>query len=179
MATAVCALMLALPVTLLAACSGTELKPFSQYSEYAVKAADDGDSGDAKWAAYLKSHFQKRATDRDCIIAGKAQDDSQLQLVVDLDGSMDSDYEVAVAPHEIRLKARSTEAMLWLQYQFMSSASADDGRFLSADLPPAVVDCKSDAKGSFAFEHRSIYTPTNTNADMMPILGVGLSLIHI
>ena len=48
MATAVCALMLALPVTLLAACSGTELKPFSQYSEYAVKAADDGDSGDAK-----------------------------------------------------------------------------------------------------------------------------------
>lgn len=173
MATAVCALMLALPVTLLAACSGTELKPFSQYSEYAVKAADDGDSGDAKWAAYLKSHFQKRATDRDCIIAGKAQDDSQLQLVVDLDGSMDSDYEVAVAPHEIRLKARSTEAMLWLQYQFMSSASADDGRFLSADLPPAVVDCKSDAKGSFAFEHRSIYTPTNTNADMMPILGVG------
>ena len=39
MATAVCALMLALPVTLLAACSGTELKPFSQYSEYAVKAA--------------------------------------------------------------------------------------------------------------------------------------------
>ena len=173
MATAVCALMLALPVTLLAACSGTELKPFSQYSEYAVKAADDGDSGDAKWAAYLKSHFQKRATDRDCIIAGKAQDDSQLQLVVDLDGSMDSDYEVAVAPHEIRLKARSTEAMLWLQYQFMSSASADDGRFLSADLPPAVVDCKSDTKGSFAFEHRSIYTPTNTNADMMPILGVG------
>lgn len=173
MATAVCALMLALPVTLLAACSGTELKPFSQYSEYAVKAADDGDPGDAKWAAYLKSHFQKRATDRDCIIAGKAQDDSQLQLVVDLDGSMDSDYEVAVAPHEIRLKARSTEAMLWLQYQFMSSASADDGRFLSADLPPAVVDCRSDAKGSFAFEHRSIYTPTNTNADMMPILGVG------
>ena len=81
MATAVCALMLALPVTLLAACSGTELKPFSQYSEYAVKAADDSDSGDAKWAAYLKSHFQKRATDRDCIIAGKAQDDSQLQLV--------------------------------------------------------------------------------------------------
>lgn len=71
MATAVCALMLALPVTLLAACSGTELKPFSQYSEYAVKAADDGDPGDAKWAAYLKSHFQKRATDRDCIIAGK------------------------------------------------------------------------------------------------------------
>ena len=41
--------------------------------------------------------------------------------------------------------------MLWLQYQFMSSASADDVRFLSADLPPAVVDCKSDAKGSFAF----------------------------
>ena len=41
MATAVCALMLALPVTLLAACSGTELKPFSQYSEYAVKAADE------------------------------------------------------------------------------------------------------------------------------------------
>ena len=81
MATAVCALMLALPVTLLAACSGTELKPFSQYSEYAVKAADDGDPGDAKWGGYLKSHFQKRATDRDCIIAGKAQDDSQLQLV--------------------------------------------------------------------------------------------------
>ena len=172
-ATAVCALMLALPVTLLAACSSAQLKPFSQYSEYAVKAADDGDPGDAKWAAYLKSHFQKRATDRDCVIAGIAQDDSQLQLVVDMDAHMDSDYEVAVAPHEIRLKARSTEAMLWLQYQLMSAASEEDGRFLAGDLPPAVVDCKSNAKGSFAFEHRSIYTPTNTNADMMPILGVG------
>lgn len=173
MVTALCGVILSLPLTLMAACSGNDLKPFSQYSEYAISAASTDDNADAKWASYLKSHFQKRATDRDCVLAGQSQDDSQLQITVDMDAQMQADYAVSIGKHEITLKARNTEAMLWLQYQFMSVAAREDSRFTASDLPPAMIDCKHDAEGKFAFEHRSLYTPTNTNADMMPILGVG------
>ncbi len=169
----ICGAICSLPLTLMAACSSTLLKPFSQYSEYAFRAADADDNADAKWASYLKSHFQKRATDRDCVIAGQAQDDSQLQITVDMDTQMTTDYAVAVTPNNITLKARNTEAMLWLLYQFMSKAASEDNRFTATDLPSAMIDCRTNTTGSFAFEYRSLYTPTNTNADMMPILGVG------
>lgn len=164
--------ILALPLAVLSGCASAPIKPFAQYSEYAVQAANEGSRADAKWADYLKTHFQKRATDRDCVLMGKAQDDSQLQIDVQMDSSMSADYAVEMQEHQIRLKARNEEAMLWLQYQFMSAVSAEDGRFLASDLPPAIISCKRDTMGTFAFEHRSLYTPTNTNADMMPILGV-------
>ena len=171
--TAICGAICFLPLTLIAACTGNDLKPFSQYSEYAIKAASADDNADAKWAGYLKSHFQKRATDRDCVLSGQAQDDSQLQITVDMDPQMPTDYAVTIASHQITLKARNTEAMLWLQYQFMSKAASEDNRFTATDLPPAMIDCRTNTSGSFAFEYRSLYTPTNTNADMMPIMGVG------
>ncbi|WP_308247011.1 DUF4838 domain-containing protein [uncultured Prevotella sp.] len=163
--------VLVMPLLMMASCGKAAVPPFTQYSEYAVCAANVDDAADVKWATYLKSHFQKRATDKDCIIAAKAADASQLQVNVDLDPSMSTDYAVERDDQHITLRARTTEAMLWLQYQFMAAASEQDARFTTDDLPAAVLSCTQDTAGTFAFEYRGIYSPSNTNADLMPILG--------
>lgn len=79
--------VLVMPLLMMASCGKAAVPPFTQYSEYAVCAANVDDAADVKWATYLKSHFQKRATDKDCVIAAKAADASQLQVNVDLDPS--------------------------------------------------------------------------------------------
>lgn len=163
--------VLVMPLLMMASCGKAAVPPFTQYSEYAVCAANVDDAADVKWATYLKSHFQKRATDKDCVIAAKAADASQLQVNVDLDPSMSTDYAVERDDQHITLRARTTEAMLWLQYQFMAAASEQDVRFTTDDLPAAVLSCTQDTAGTFAFEYRGIYSPSNTNADLMPILG--------
>lgn len=160
-----------MPLLMMASCGQAAVPPFTQYSEYAVCAANADDAADVKWATYLKSHFQKRATDKDCVIAAKAADGSQLQVNVDLDPKMSTDYAVERDEQHLTLRARTTEAMLWLQYQFMAAASEQDRRFTTDDLPASVLSCTRDTAGSFAFEYRGIYSPSNTNADLMPILG--------
>ena len=167
-----CTVLLAVPLALMAACMSPALKSFGQYSEYAILPANSRDGADVKWATYLKTHFQKRATDRDCVIATPAQDDSQLQVTVDLDPGLPTDYQVGVADHTLTLSARNTETMLWLLYQFMSAAARADSRLAVSDLPPAVLSCQRDTAGTFAFEYRGIYSPSNTDVDQMPILGV-------
>ena len=160
-----------MPLLMMASCGQAAVPPFTQYSEYAVCAANADDAADVKWATYLKSHFQKRATDKDCVIAAKAADGSQLQVNVDLDPKMSTDYAVERDEQHLTLRARTKEAMLWLQYQFMAAASEQDRRFTTDDLPASVLSCTQDTAGSFAFEYRGIYSPSNTNADLMPILG--------
>lgn len=162
---------LLLPLLMMSSCGRAAVPPFSDYSEYAVCPASSDDAADVKWAEYLKSHFQKRATDRDCIVYGKAADNSQLQVNVDFDPNLATDYSVERDNQQVTLRARTTETMLWLQYQFMAAASEQDRRFTTADLPASVLSCQTDTAGSFAFEYRSIYSPSNTNADLMPILG--------
>lgn len=163
--------VLLLPLLMMSSCGKAAVPPFTQYSEYAVCPVNDGDAADVKWAEYLKSHFQKRATDKDCVIAAKAADESQLQVNVDLDPELSTDYAVKRDSRQITLQARTQEAMLWLQYQFMAAASEQDRRFTTADLPHSVISCERDTAGSFAFEYRGIYSPSNADADMMPILG--------
>lgn len=159
------------PLLMMSSCGKAAVPPFTQYSEYVVCPADGNDAADVEWAEYLKLHFQKRATDKDCVVSGKAADESQLQVCVDFNPQLPSDYSVERSERQIVLHARTTEAMLWLQYQFMAAASEQDRRFTTADLPASVVSCQADTAGTFAFEYRGIYSPSNTNADLMPILG--------
>lgn len=168
----ICACLFVVPLTLFASCVVTLHKPYSEYSEYVIRAVDSNDEQDVKWRDYLKNHLQKRSVDIDCVFVGDAKDDSQLQIEVDYDPNLKSDFGVSVCENTIRFKARTTEAMLWLQYQFISEVSATDNRFAYGDLPPATINCKADTTGNFAFEYRGIYSPSNTDADMMPILGI-------
>lgn len=166
-----CISMLAATLPLTSGCSLGSVRSFADYSEYAILPANVEDAKDVKWADYLKKHFQKRSTDIDCVIRAKAQDESQLQVTVDFDPSLKTDYQVERTNEYLRLTARTSEAMLWLLYQFMSAASEADRRFTSIDLPPSVISCRQDTAGTFAFEYRGIYSPANSDADMLPILG--------
>lgn len=171
--TAVCIFLSVLPLTLFASCAFSLTKPYNEYAEYVIRAANPKDGQDVKWRDYLKNHLQRRAVDVNYVYAGIAQDDSQLQIVVDYDPNLKMDFDVAVFDHTIQLKARTTEAMLWLQYQFMSDVSSADSRFAYGDLPPAIINCRRDTSGCYAFEYRSVYSPTNADPDMMPIYGLG------
>ena len=161
-----------LPLTLFASCMTSFHKPYRDYSEYVIRAVDSNDKDDVKWRDYLKNHLQKRAADNDCVFVGDAQDDSQLQVEVDFDPNLKTDFAITVCKNLIRLKARSVATMLWLQYQFIAEASSDDSRFATGELPPSTINCKQDTAGSFAFEYRGVYSPSNSDADMMPILGL-------
>ena len=159
------------PLSLLAGCGSTDVRAFSSYSEYAVAPADSHDASDVKWADYFKRHWQKRAVDKDCVLNGTSRDESQLQVSVDVDPVMKESFSFTRNERGVTLKARNAEAMLWLQYQFMAAASAEDARFAGEDLPAALLSCRRDTAGTFAFEYRGIYSPANADADLMPILG--------
>lgn len=97
--------VLVMPLLMMASCGKAAVPPFTQYSEYAVCAANVDDAADVKWATYLKSHFQKRATDKDCVIAAKAADASQLQVNVDLMpilGTHNVDFDWGLWGHNLR-----------------------------------------------------------------------------
>lgn len=166
-----CISMLVATLPLTSGCSLANVRSFADYSEYAIAPANRSDAKDVKWADYLKKHFQKRSTDKDCVINTPAQDDSQLQVIVDFDPSLPTDYKVERTNEHLCLTARTSEAMIWLLYQFMAAASETDNRFTSIDLPPSVISCQQDTAGAFAFEYRGIYSPSNSDADMLPILG--------
>ena len=166
-----CIFMLVATLPLTSGCSLANVRSFADYSEYAIAPANQSDAKDVKWADYLKKHFQKRSTDKDCVINTPAQDDSQLQVIVDFDSSLPTDYKVERTNEHLCLTARTSEAMIWLLYQFMSAASETDSRFTSIDLPPSVISCQQDTAGAFAFEYRGIYSPSNSDADILPILG--------
>lgn len=154
------------------ACSAESgVREFSSYSEYTILPADKKDTKDVKWADYLKNHWQRRSLDKDCVFIGRASDESQLQVLVSFDPTLDEDYTVKTRKDEVVLTARSAESMLYVLYQFMSAAAAEDARFADDDLPPASFSCKRDTAGTFAFEYRGIYSPSNADADLMPILG--------
>lgn len=159
------------PTGLLAGCGTDGGRAFSGYSEYVIAPADGADEADVKWADYLKRHWQKRALDKDCVMKGQAQDESQLQVLVDVDPAMKETFSFERNDRGVRLKARNAEAMTWLQYQFMAAAGAEDARFSVDDLPPALLSCRRDTSGTFAFEYRGIYSPSNTDADQMSIMG--------
>lgn len=153
----------------LGSCAGGATS-FADYSGYVIMPADRGDTYDCKWADYLATHLMRRAG----LAALILRDDKPeaLHITVDYDARLKGDYRVVRTGDDLSLSARNKESMLWLLYQFMSAAGADDDRLSVVDLPPALLDMDHDGEvtGTFAFEYRGIYTPSNQDEDFMPIL---------
>ena len=61
--TAVCVFLSVLPLTLFASCAFSLTKPYNEYTEYVICAANPKDGQDVKWRDYLKNHLQRRAVD--------------------------------------------------------------------------------------------------------------------
>ncbi len=145
--------------------------PFSYYESFHVMPADDIDKKDLKWSTYLLNHWQKRTADKSCVTEGKVNSPKQLQIIVDYNPDMSDDYRVKRNENNLYLTARNEQSMLWLQYQLIAAVSDDDSRFSSPDLAPASLLFDQDVSAQFAFEYRGVYSPSNTDADLMPIMG--------
>ena len=132
---------------------------------YVVAPADDARSDDARWAEYLAGQMQRRSsggrTADSCSVHGEP-----LSVRVHVDSLLANDYVVERRREGLLLSARDSENMLSLVYQFLSSC-AGCGLEVS-DLPPAFVSMEGD-RGDFAFEYRGIYTPSNSDPELMPI----------
>lgn len=159
-------LLLLAAVSVFAACSGAAGGgPLSGYDAFRVTAADDGNRDDACWAAYLEGQLVSRADYTGSPVIGEGGSGC-LDVKVHVDGSLASDYKVARSASGLSLTARNGDVMLWLIYQFLSSCAG--GRLQVADLPPAYVSMDG-AEGTFAFEYRGIYTPSNSDPELMPV----------
>lgn len=137
----------------------------NQYDSYLVLAADE-ESDDLRWTDYLQSQLDRRGKNRLQTISGE---ETTLEIVVDVDPAMTSEYAVVRQKDRLTLRAKNPDSMLWLLYQFIAWISQYDEHLEALDLPPALLDMNRTCEGTFAFEYRGIYSPTNSDPDFMAI----------
>ena len=148
----------------LSSCAADRRAP-SAYGCFSVAPADGG-KDDARWAAYLEGQLANRAAGGRRAVIGDGGREC-LDVVVHVDKSLPHDYKVVRDGGRLTLTARDGGAMLWLVYQFLSSCQP--GVVETSDLPPAYVPMDG-AEGDFAFEYRGIYTPSNSDPELMPVM---------
>lgn len=137
----------------------------NQYDSYLVLAADE-EGDDLRWTDYLQSQLDRRRKTRPQTISGEG---TTLEIVVDVDPAMKSEYAVVRQKDRLTLRAKNPDSMLWLLYQFIAWISQYDDHLEALDLPPALLDMNRTCEGTFAFEYRGIYSPTNSDPDFMAI----------
>lgn len=132
---------------------------------YWITAETDNPS-DNRWANYLCDHLNRRSNKEDVAVSIKPQTDDFFQVTVHVNSNHEYDYSVVRKDNILNLTARDDSKMLWLIYQFISGT--EDKRLNLSDLPPAMIDLNG-TKGNFVFEYRGIYTPSNSNKELMAI----------
>lgn len=140
----------------------------ARYGGYAIYAADPASECDLRWAEYLAAHLARRT---ELIVVCEGDAEGLFLIGVRIDPQLGEDYRVERLRGEVRLAARSDEAMLWLQYRLMKSIGQEDTRIEASDLPPATVGLR-DTSGTFAFAFRSIYLGGLLDADRAGIAAV-------
>ena len=130
---------------------------------YVIVPVDEDNSEDVRWAEYLSGQIVRRSVKTD----SSASHRRGVEVRVHVDASLSHDFVVERKGEILHLSARDAGKMLWLLYQFLSSRA---GQGLDvADLPPAFVSMEGDC-GDFAFEYRGIYTPSNSDPELMPVM---------
>lgn len=152
---------------LLTSCTRATTLPFDYYANYCVVDGTDSKQ-DARWADYLARHLEKRCLSPTLVSRNFTQADNHVKLSVHIEPALTTDWALYRHRQEIRLSARTEEVMLWLIYQFIAGVAEADGRFQARDLPPASIPLET-GEGTWAFELRSIYSPTNADPDLLPI----------
>lgn len=133
-------------------------------------------SDDNQWVNYFCDHINKRASLLGVAVKEADMDKGEkkaLRIVLHQSPSMTEDYKITFGDEEVRLEAKDNGKMIWLMYQLMQMIGERDNRIDVTDLPPSYLKYGMNASGTFAFDHRSLYTSANTDPELMPILGVG------
>ena len=137
---------------------------------YQVIAAQPADIDDVRWAEYLQGQLQRRLKTEGMDTVTTLTKETMLTIQTDLDSQMPSgDYSMETNKFSVKLRAADDATMLWLIYQCIPLLAQNNNRLDASDLPPAQIGLNEN--GSFCFEYRSIYSPTNANEEMLPIRG--------
>lgn len=159
-------LLLIAAAMLLGSCAGAAAGGPQKVACYSIEPARGDSKADARWAAYLAGQIERRSRTADLVVPAGEGGDSCLYIEVCVDAGLDHDYELRRSDGGISLAARDDGKMLWLVYQFLSGCG--DGRIDVSDLAPASIS-RDGAEGDFAFEYRGIYSPSNSDPELMPI----------
>lgn len=150
-----------LAVALCCGCAAERRSPVGD--GYVIVPVDEDNSEDVRWAEYLSGQIVRRSVKTDTLASHRRG----VEVRVHVDASLSHDFVVERKGEILHLSARDADKMLWLVYQFLSSRA---GLGLDvADLPPAFVSMEGDC-GDFAFEYRGIYTPSNSDPELMPVM---------
>jgi len=149
------------------ACTMNNIVNLGYFDNYLIVAAEDNKVDD-KWADYVYDHLSKHTLIKGFIFREFAKKEKIVTIVIHVDPKLDCDYQIERKREQINLSANSEQNMLWLTYQFIAAAAEEDERFVNDDLPPAIIRLDNQ-KSTMAFEYRGIYSPTNSNEEMLPI----------
>lgn len=153
---------------LFAGCGKAQKSSVSSYETYCVKPYDSESESDVKWAAYLARHLENRSGHSGLVVNEFSKEHASLTVTVGVDNQLEKDYVWKRSADRCELFARTPEKMLWLLYQFISWLAESDVRIQAPDLPPAIISSDY-SDGTFAFEYRGLYTPSNMDSEFMPI----------
>jgi hypothetical protein len=124
----------------------------------------------AKWSEYFYQHLKRRSDLPDQIVYNR-HISGYYEISVSINDTLKTDFAIHTFKNGAKLTARNKTGLLWLMYQAMKYISINDSHIRTPDLPPALIHL-SDTCGTFAFEYRSLYTPTTCmDSDMPPVLG--------
>jgi len=157
---------LCLAMLMCCSCSSVGSRPFASYDHYWIVAGDAGSAADRQWATYLLTHLGRRTGGRGVAVSSEPEQGKAVRVVVHVDKALPNYYSVARDGDVLHLTARNAYTMRWLLYQFL--AATDDPRVSDGDLPPAAISMEK-AAGDFAFEYRGIYSPFNSDPELMPV----------
>ena len=157
---------LCLAVALSASCAGGG--QHAALFGYMVVPADGKSKADVRWAAYLAGQLDRRTGGQGLASVKKPVVGNCIKVEVHIDSAASMRYSASTSGSTVKLTADDDESMLWLIYQFITSAANDDPRLAAVDLAPPVIDMEGQT-GNFAFEYRGIYSPSNSIPELMPI----------
>ena len=157
---------LCLAVALSASCAGGG--QHAALFGYMVVPADGKSKADVRWAGYLAGQLDRRTGGQGLASVKKPVVGNCIKVEVHIDSAASTRYSASTSGSTVKLTADDDESMLWLIYQFITSAANDDPRLAAVDLAPPVIDMEGQT-GNFAFEDRGIYSPSNYVPEVMPI----------
>lgn len=167
------ALFTLLGIVGLFSCNAFPIKPQS-HDYYKVVAADSHNDRDSYWTDYLCKHLGNRSSQGSLVVDKDPEHKHKvLDIVLGTNPSASFDYNIHFSGDKVFLTAHDDEKMIWLLYQFMEMLGDVDRRFDVSDLPPSMFAFWKDVSGKFAFEYRSIYSPTNNDPDKFQIVAAG------
>lgn len=150
-------------------CTQAQVYSFGKYEEYIIVAADDLQKEDLRWATYLFDQLNKRTSVSGIVSSEKREGKRTIEIIIQLDDKLKVDYKIVNKEGRLLLITKGSREMLWLIYQLISKIGEEDTRIAAADLPPTLLSFQ-DVEANFAFKYRCVYTPSNRNEDLLPIM---------